>query len=136
MITLILASLTLSDAIAKDIKVPSLPITVTIPDLEEGILPEQIWGHSLGDPSSEVKLGLRNSARFTNITFRGTEYQLDPEKIRPNLVEWMEQSVVEDIKLFPGEPRIIEHEHLGKVVLLPAPIPRPCRCCGHPSRET
>ena len=55
----------------KDVKVPGVDLMVRLP-LPETETELPLWGHSLGDATSEVKLGLRRIDAFTDLRVQTT----------------------------------------------------------------
>ena len=75
MLTILGLALVSEPAQAKELKVPGLEITVTVPDPEEG--QPNPWGWTLGDPTTDIRLAMRKAEAYTDLTFMGVNWQWD-----------------------------------------------------------
>ncbi|MEE2751150.1 MAG: hypothetical protein VX519_06955 [Myxococcota bacterium] len=107
------------EIVTKDVKVPGVDLIARIPQPPEDEPP--VWTHSLGDATSEVKLGLRRPDAFTDLRIQTSAYQPDLDRISSAMFLWLEQQDESDesTKYTIGESRLEEHERLGSVLMIP-----------------
>lgn len=120
------ASILCPPAFAKPklLAVPGLGLEVTIPEVPEdasGVKPENPWGHTLGDASMEVRLGLRNTELYTDVTFSGTSWQPELDQIK-DLPELVLPSDDDDLGITVTDTRVEEWPVVGEVHLVSADV--------------
>jgi len=120
MLWLLLAT-TIADAKPKEIKIPTVPVSVVLPEIDEETEVQE-WGFSEGDAFADIKLAMRNAEKFANVTFQATDYQPSLEAIKPNLIEALIESDDEDTKITPGEIEAVDHPDLGEMLVIPLEI--------------
>lgn len=103
----------------KLIGVPGLGLEVTIPEPAEGEMSP--WGHTLGDSTMEVRLGLRNTELYTDVTFGGTNWQPNLEEVQ-NLPELVLPMDDEDLGITVTGEVTEEWDVVGKVHLISADV--------------
>jgi hypothetical protein len=98
--------------------VPGVPIDVVIPRLPEGHISPWTWVEN--DASMDVRLGMVEHHRFTQVWFSATEWQpdvaaiqLDPEGLFLGSLDQDDDEM--DFRF--GETRLIEHDELGEVLV-------------------
>ncbi len=111
--------LALQLASAETLRVPSLPVTVEVPE-EEGVMPA--WSHTLGDATTEVKLAMRNLEAYSDAAITATAYQPDMELVREAVQEQLAQNDDDVLEITPGELEDIEHEKLGRMFVMPLQV--------------
>jgi hypothetical protein len=82
------------------VPVPGLEVEVNIPDAPDGVL--QPWGWTVGDATMDTRLGMRNSARYTNVVFTGTTYQPDIASLSDEVVRQILPLEDEDYEITVG----------------------------------
>lgn len=114
----LLLAITTADAKQKEIKVPTVPLAVVLPEIDEETEAQE-WGFSEGDAFADIKLAMRNAELFANVTFQATEYQPNLDAIEPNVVDELLQSDDSDMKITPGEIEKVDHPELGEMLVIP-----------------
>lgn len=116
--------LAITTADAKDtnkLTVPGVPLAVNLPEVDEET-EAQSWGYSEGDATTEIKLALRNTERFANVTIQSTDYQPILDAIADNLVDEIAESDDEETAVTPGELERLEAENIGEYLSIPLKI--------------
>lgn len=121
MLWLMLAITTADAKDANKISVPGVPLTVNLPEVDEET-ETQDWGYSEGDATTEIKLALRNTELFANVTFQSTDYQPSLDAIMDSVVEEMTESDDDETTITPGELEKLEHEAVGEYLAVPLEI--------------
>jgi hypothetical protein len=114
MLTILGLALVSEPAQAKELKVPGLEITVTVPDPEEG--QPNPWGWTLGDPTTDIRLAMRKAEAYTDLTFMGVNWQWDSAQPLENPAAMVLDLDDQNLKLSPGAQTIVDHPTLGKTV--------------------
>jgi len=117
----LLLAITTADAKPKEIKIPTVPVSVVLPEIDEETEMQE-WGFSEGDAFADIKLAMRNADKFANVTFQATDYQPTLEAIKPNVLEELIETDDEDTKITPGVVELIEHPELGEMLVIPLEI--------------
>lgn len=114
MLTILGLALVSEPAQAKELKVPGLEITVTVPDPEEG--QPNPWGWTLGDPTTDIRLAMRKAEAYTDLTFMGVNWQWDSSQPLENPASMVLDLNEATLKYTPGPQVVVDHPTLGKTV--------------------
>jgi len=109
----------LTTAQAQTIAVPGTDLMINVPHSDPDSPP--VWTHSMGDISSEVKVGMRNREAFTDIRLSTTGHQPDVFGVQEDLLAWVKaEDEADDYEVYTlGEMIQEEHETLGPLLRMP-----------------
>lgn len=105
---------------AKDLRVPAVDVVVHVPDPVDG--EEYPWGWTVGDASMDVRLSLRNTLAYTDITFSATPWQPDLDAVADVFAASVIDTSDEALQITPGGVERVEHEKLGSMLLVTASV--------------
>jgi hypothetical protein len=113
--------LTLTAVEAKEIRLPGVPVSVVLPEVDEET-EEQPWGYTEGDATTEIKLAMKNDELFANVTFQNTDYQPSIKAVQDNALDELVTNDDTETEITPGELTLIEHPELGDLIEIPLQI--------------
>lgn len=106
-----LLALALGVSAAKEIAVPGLALAVEIPDPPAG--EPQLWGHTLGDETLDVRLSMYNAAAYTQVIVGATWWQTPLDQLPEGLASQVLPESDENFTVTPGEVTLTQHPSLG-----------------------